>query len=157
MEWYQSSNFWSLIKSEFSSGVCSTNLSRSTLPTTQTVGTHVGACEKTQHKWTLAKALCLPTPDTLISPKKQGHLLGWKSLLSQNNVWKCQSIKSVGCVWLCDSIDYSLPGSSVHGQESWNGLPCPPPGDLPDPGIKPGSSALQADSLLSDPPGKPSK
>ena len=32
------------------------------------------------------------------------------------------------------------PGSSVHGilsrQESWNGLPCPPPGDLPDPGIE---------------------
>ena len=33
-------------------------------------------------------------------------------------------------------------------QEYWSGLPCPPPGDLPDPGIKPGSPALQADSLL---------
>ena len=31
----------------------------------------------------------------------------------------------------------------------------PPPGDLPDPEIEPGSSALQADSLLSEPPGKP--
>ena len=31
----------------------------------------------------------------------------------------------------------------------------PPPGDLPDPGIKGRSSALQADSLLPDPPGKP--
>ena len=29
-------------------------------------------------------------------------------------------------------------------QEHWSGLPCPPPGDLPDPGIKPGSPALQA-------------
>ena len=32
-------------------------------------------------------------------------------------------------------------------QECWSGLPCPPPGDLPDPGIKPKSPALQADSL----------
>ena len=41
-------------------------------------------------------------------------------------------------------------------QEYWSGLPCPSPGDLPDPGIKPRSPALQADSLPSDPPGKPS-
>ena len=40
-------------------------------------------------------------------------------------------------------------------QENWNRLPFPPPGDLSDPGIKPGSPALQADSLLSEPPGKP--
>ena len=32
-------------------------------------------------------------------------------------------------------------------QEYWSGLPFPSPGDLPDPGIEPGSSALQADSL----------
>jgi len=41
-------------------------------------------------------------------------------------------------------------------QEYWSGLPFPSPGDLPDPGIKPGSPALQADSLPSEPPGKPS-
>ena len=40
-------------------------------------------------------------------------------------------------------------------QEYWSGLPFPSPGDLPDPGIKPGSSALQTDSILSEPPGKP--
>ena len=33
------------------------------------------------------------------------------------------------------------------GQEHWSGLSCPPPGDLPDPGIEPASPALQADSL----------
>ena len=38
--------------------------------------------------------------------------------------------------------------------EYWSGLPFPSPGDIPDPGIKPGSAALQADSLLSEPPGK---
>ena len=62
------------------------------------------------------------------------------------------------CLPLCDPIDYSPPGSSVHGisprQEYWSGLPSPPPGDLPNPGMEPRSPALQADSLLSGPPGK---
>ena len=40
-------------------------------------------------------------------------------------------------------------------QEYWSGLPFPPPGDLLDPGIEPRSPALQADSLLSEPPVKP--
>ena len=39
-------------------------------------------------------------------------------------------------------------------QEYWSGLPCPPPGDLTSPGIKPRSSTLQADSLPSEPPWK---
>jgi len=34
-------------------------------------------------------------------------------------------------------------------QEYWSGLPFPAPGDLPDPGIEPGSPSLQADSLPS--------
>ena len=40
-------------------------------------------------------------------------------------------------------------------QEHWSGLPCPPPGDLPNPVIELKSPALQADSLPSEPPGKP--
>ena len=40
-------------------------------------------------------------------------------------------------------------------QECWSGLPFSSPGDLPDPGIESGSPALQADSLLSEPPGRP--
>ena len=39
-------------------------------------------------------------------------------------------------------------------QEYWSGLSFPSPGDLPDPGIEPGSPALQADALPSEPPGK---
>ena len=39
-------------------------------------------------------------------------------------------------------------------QQYWSGLPYPPPGDLPDPGIEPGSPALKADALTSEPPGK---
>ena len=40
-------------------------------------------------------------------------------------------------------------------QEYWNGLSCPPLGDLPNPGIEPRYTTLQVDSLLSEPPGKP--
>ena len=40
-------------------------------------------------------------------------------------------------------------------QEYWSGLPFPPPGDLPSPGIESQSPALQADSLLPEPLGKP--
>ena len=50
-------------------------------------------------------------------------------------------------------IDCSPPGSSVREvlQEYWSGLAFPSPGDLPDPGIKPRSPALQADALPSEP------
>ena len=40
-------------------------------------------------------------------------------------------------------------------QEYWSGFPCPPSGDLSNPGIEPRSPAFQADSLPSEPPGKP--
>ena len=40
-------------------------------------------------------------------------------------------------------------------QEYWSGQPCPSPGDLTKPGMEPGSSTLQADSLSSEPLGKP--
>ena len=46
------------------------------------------------------------------------------------------------------------PSMGFSRQEYWSGLPLPSPGDLPDPGIKPGCPALQADALLSAPPGK---
>ena len=41
-------------------------------------------------------------------------------------------------------------------QEYWSGLPFPPPANLPDPRIELGSPAMQADYLLSEPPGIPS-
>ena len=45
------------------------------------------------------------------------------------------------------------PSMGFSRPEYWSGLPFPSPGDLPDPGIKPRSPALQADSLQSEPPG----
>ena len=50
----------------------------------------------------------------------------------------------------------AFPSMGFSRQEYWSGLPFPSPGDLPSSGIKPGSPALQADALNSEPPGIPS-
>ena len=49
------------------------------------------------------------------------------------------------------------PSMGFSRQEYWSGVPFPFPGDLPNPGIEPGSPALQADTLTSEPPGKTKK
>jgi len=67
-------------------------------------------------------------------------------------------VKVESCSTLCDPMDLSLhqvsPSMGFSRQEYWSGLPFPSPGDLPDSGIKPRSPTLQADALLSEPPGK---
>ena len=62
------------------------------------------------------------------------------------------------CLTLCDPIDCACQAPlsmRFPRQEYWSGLPCPPPGDLPNPGMEPRSLALQVDSLPSELPGKP--
>ena len=65
--------------------------------------------------------------------------------------------KSLSRVWLFATpwtVAYQAPPSmGFSRQEYWRGLPFPSPGDLTDPGIKPRSPALQADTLLSESPG----
>ena len=90
----------------------------------------------------------------------------WRATYSP---WGCketdtesESEVTQSCLTLCNPMDYSLPGSSPPSmgfsrQECWSGLPFPSLGDLPDPGIKPRSPALEADALLSEPPGKPDR
>ena len=61
------------------------------------------------------------------------------------------------CVRLCDAMDCSLPGSSVHGISQagyWSGLPFPPPGVFPTQGSNPHLLHWQEGSLLLAPPGK---
>ena len=61
-----------------------------------------------------------------------------------NNVCVCAKLLR-SCPTLCDPKDCNPSGSSAHGilqQEYWSGLPCPPPGDLPDPGIESESLCL---------------
>ena len=60
------------------------------------------------------------------------------------------------CLTLCNPMDCSLQASLSMGfsrQEYWSELPFPSTGDLPDPGIEPGSPALWADALPSKPQG----
>ena len=70
---------------------------------------------------------------------------------------KCESV-SRSVVTLCSIMNYSPPGFCVSVEFSrkhyWSGLPFPSSGDLSNPGIKPISPALQADSLPSESPGK---
>ena len=55
------------------------------------------------------------------------------------------------------TVAYQAPLSmGFSRQEYWSGLPFPSPGDLPNPGIEPGFPTLEADTLTSEPPGKPS-
>ena len=66
---------------------------------------------------------------------QRAHTVTWKHGLP--TLRQCRCVLS--CIWLCDPMDCSPPGSSFHEiswQEYWNGLPFPPPGDLPDTGIK---------------------
>ena len=62
-------------------------------------------------------------------------------------------VQLFGTPW---TVAYQAPPSmGFSRQENWSGLPFPSPGNLPDPGIKPGSPTLEADALTSEPPGKP--
>ena len=77
--------------------------------------------------------------------------------------WRLLETCLTHCAVLSHSVmsDSLTPWTAAHQpplfmgffrQEYWNGLSCPPPGDLPDPGIEPRSPLLQADSLPSEPP-----
>ena len=108
--------------------------------------------------------LCNPTdcsspPGSSVHGILQARTLEWVAI-SFSNAWKWKvKVKSLSRVrpsvtpW---TAAFQAPLSmGFSRQEYWSGLPLPSPGDLPNPGIKPGSAALQADSLPSEPPGKP--
>ena len=85
-------------------------------------------------------------------------------------IYTCVCVKwsevAQSCPTLCDPVDCSPPGSSIHRilqarilewvsmgfsrQEYWSGLPFPFQGDLPNPGIEPRSPTLQGDALTSE-------
>ena len=72
-------------------------------------------------------------------------------------LYKCVVCNSYVCVCVCVCVAVARQAPLPIGfsrQESWSGLPVPSR-DLPDPGIKPGSPILQADSLSSRPSAKP--
>ena len=95
--------------------------------------------------------MCSNHPKTIPSPQEK--------LPSMKLVFKKYSVVQ-SCPILCNPMDCSLQAPlsmEFSRQEYRSGLPFPSPGDLPDPGIEPGTPALQADSLPSEPPEKPMK
>ena len=76
------------------------------------------------------------------------------SLFIARIIMKVKSLSRVRLFATPRTVAYQAPLSmGLSRQKCWSGLPLPSPGDLPDPGIEPGSPA---DALLSEPPGKPS-
>ena len=113
----------------------------------------------------------LPTPGDLPNAEAEpvSGFLHWPQILYHCTMWKAQKscvfggggvlshVQLFTTLWI---ITHQTPLSmGFFRQECWDGLPFPPPGDLPDPGIKsmcPASPALQADSLPGEASGKPS-
>ena len=91
--------------------------------------------------------------------RKQQHLkfLKWIYLPKRVKEKKVKSLSRVQLFATPWTVAYQAPPSlGFSRQEYWSGLPFPSPRDFPNPGIEHGSPALQADTLLSEPPGKPS-
>ena len=79
-----------------------------------------------------------------------------KAFLSDKVKVKVNSLSHVRLFATPWTVTYQAPLSmGFSRQECWSGLPFLSLGDLPDPGIEPGSPALQADTLPFEPPGKP--
>ena len=97
-------------------------------------------------QYRLLKSLFFPIEQTWYFCQKSTHSKCAVCLVTQS------------CPALYDPINCSPPGSSVHGilyAKILKWVATPSSRDLPNPGIEPRSPALQADSLLSEPPGKP--
>ena len=81
-----------------------------------------------------------------------------KEIPTFQNLSYCMCLVAQSCLTVFYPRDCNPPGSFVHGEypgKKMSGLPCPPPGNLPNLEIELRSPTLQADSLPSEPPGKP--
>ena len=124
-------------------------------------------------KWRHRENTCLPYPRWLskhmrvwfiqaVELSRDGILLPHPVGFPKPLILVCTWIQLLqSCPTLRDAMDYGSPGSLSMGfsrQEYWSELPCPPPGDLPNPGIKLSSPASHTlDSLPLVLPGKPHK
>ena len=95
----------------------------------------------------------LTSPSVLASITAEANFHSWWLM----KVWKCQLLSHVWFFVTPWAIADRLlcPWNSPGKNTGMGGLPLPSPGDPPNPGTEPGSPALQADSSLSEPPGKP--
>ena len=106
--------------------------------------------------------LPFPPPEDLPNPRIELTSLyvscfGRGFFTSSDTRWaKAKVLAIQSCLPVCNPVDYSLPDSSVHAiLQTVIPEPFHSRGDLPNSGIEPESPTLRADSLLSEPPGKP--
>ena len=100
----------------------------------------------------------MPSPVTALSSRGQGWAASqrWTALLRRALLYVIQSLSRVRLFVIPRTIAYQAPPSmGFSRKEHWSGLPFPSPGNLPNPGIEPGSPAFQAEALTSEPPGSP--
>ena len=93
-------------------------------------------------------------------PRKEEVHLKHSSVTQAEPPWgKGRNARVLSCVQLFATpwtvAHQAPPSMEFSRQEYWSGLPFPPLGDLPNPGIEPGSPALLEDSLVTEPPEKP--
>ena len=107
--------------------------------------------------------------DMLLNFQKYGEkLVLYTTIFKERGLWAQTHTSTYIIVSKCQSLSrarlFVTPQTAAHQaplsmrfsrQEYWSGLPFPSPGDISNPGIKPGSPALQADSLLTELQGKP--
>ena len=99
-------------------------------------------CLVTQSRLTLWDPM--DPPGSSVHGILQTRIPEWVAMPSSRGSWT---------VWtVAHQAPLSMGFSSL---EYWSGWPWPPPGDLPNSGMEPGSPTLQVDSLPSEPPGKP--
>ena len=79
----------------------------------------------------------------------------WEDRCTESEVKLLSRVRLFATPW---AVTYQAPPPmGFSRQEYWSGLPFPSPRELSNPGIEPGSPALEADALTSEPPGKPKK
>ena len=105
-----------------------------------------------QNRSTRKRKLCDPLvlkPAELIHGTPLSILLSIKSFSLSLSQKSLSHVRLFATPW---TVAHQAPPSMEFSRrEYWSGLPFPSPGDLPNPGIKPGSPALQADALTSEP------
>ena len=95
-----------------------------------------------------------PLPGSLLGPLLPRHSRLILPLISE--AFMCVLSRSAASESLQWTATRQAPLSmGFSRQEYWSGLPCPSPGNLPNPGIELRSPTLPVDSLPSEPPGKP--
>ena len=115
----------------------------------------------TTHRWTLFLSISKATlPQSMVlCPPLNSRLIQQPSRtvvfkMREENIKIIMVVVLDSRAWLHGPCEDPLP-MGISRQAYWSGLPFPSPAGLPNPGFKPRSPALQADSLPSEPPGKP--